>query len=236
MSNKKFVVDTHRAPRAIGAYSQAVGYEGLLFISMQTALDARTGQMSNAGVEQQTRTVMDHVQAILMAAGLDTSHVIRTTVYLRNLNDFDIFSDIYALYFDHSAPARSVIEVSRLPKDALVAIEAVAAAPADYTAGRDDTPGHEELEPPVVEEDGEDEAQMGNEDSQPPAPDAVDVSSSDVLGDEDGNEVPAASQVTEDTDDDQTPAPPGVVSAGKRTLPFGTIPAPSSRPGHDQEE
>ncbi len=132
--SKKFIVDTDRAPRAIGPYSQAVGFDRLLFISAQLPRDARTGQISRAGMEEQTRLVMDNLQAILMAAGLDWSHVLKTTIYLRNINDTDVFNDIYSLYFDYSPPARAIIEATRLPDDALVQVEAVAAAPTDYTS------------------------------------------------------------------------------------------------------
>ena len=86
------------------------------------------------GVEAQTRQVMSNLQAVLMAAGLDFSHVLKTTIYLRNMNDYQIVNDVYALYFDHSPPARVAVEVSRLPRDVLVEIDAVAAAPTDYAA------------------------------------------------------------------------------------------------------
>ena len=132
--NKKYVVDTNRAPRAIGPYSQAVGYNGLLFVSGQIAIDPETGEVINGSVEVQTRRCMDNLQQVLMAAGLDFSHVLKTTIYLRNMNDFTLVNEVYALYFDHSPPARATVEVSRLPKDVTVEIDLIAAAPTDYVA------------------------------------------------------------------------------------------------------
>jgi len=234
MSNKKYIVDTDRAPRAIGPHSQAVGYEGLLFISGQTAVDARTGQMSNAGVEQQARMVMDHVQSILMAAGLDTSHVLRSTVYLRNMNDYDIFNDIYALYFDHSPPARTVVEVSRLPKDALVSVDIVAAAPADYTSDREDasydeTAADAEVESPTSADEADTlvgrEPFVGGEET--PEETAEPEAGA-------GAPVRAQSDVPADPTEADA-APPGVVPAAKKTLPFGTIPSPRESQGDEQE-
>lgn len=132
--HRKFIVDTGKAPRAMGPFSQAVGYGSLLFVSGQIAVDSHTGKLHPGGIESQTRLVMDNLQGVLMGAGLDLSHVLKTTVYLRNLNDLEIFGDVYNLYFDHGAPARTIVEVSRLPQDALVQVDAVCAAPADYEA------------------------------------------------------------------------------------------------------
>lgn len=132
--SKKFIIDTDQAPRAIGPYSQAVGFAGLLFISGQIPVDPHSGEVSAGGVETQTRQVMKNLQQVLMGAGLDFSHVLKTTVYLRNMNDYDLVNEVYGLYFDHSPPARVCVEVSRLPKDVLVEIDAIAAAPTDYEA------------------------------------------------------------------------------------------------------
>ncbi len=270
MSNKKFVVDTNRAPRAIGPYSQAVGYEGLLFISGQTAVDARTGQMSSAGVEQQTRVVMDHVQSILMAAGLDTSHVLRVTVYLRNMNDYDIVNDIYALYFDHSPPARTVIEVSRLPKDGLVAVDVVAAAPADYTTGREDASyDASESESSVADtqvdlEALSDQDVLGGEEQDSDETSREDSEESDVAADGSTEDESTEDESTEDestegesTEDESTEDESTedesmekeaaeneesttseeieVQKSAKKTLPFGTIPAPARSSSHEEE-
>ena len=131
-SNKKFIIDTNQAPRAIGPYSQGVTFGGLLFVSGQIPVDPQSGEIIAGGVEAQTRQVMNNLQAVLMAAGLDFSHVLKTTVFLRNMNDYQMMNDVYGLYFDYSPPARACVEVSRLPKDVLVEIECVAAAPTDY--------------------------------------------------------------------------------------------------------
>ena len=136
--HKKFIVDTARAPRAMGPFSQAVGYGALLFVSGQIALDPHTGKLNQGGIESQTRQVMDNIQGILMGAGLDLSHVLSVTIYLRNLNDFEIVNDVYNLYFDHGAPARSVVEVTQLPQDALIQVDAICTAPANYEALADE--------------------------------------------------------------------------------------------------
>lgn len=140
--NKKFIIDTNNAPRAIGPYSQAVGFNGLLFVSGQIPVDPVSGEVSKGGIEAQTRLAMNNLQAVLMAAGLDFSHVLKVTLYLRNMNDYELVNDVYSLFFDHSPPARVCVEVSRLPQDVLVEVDAIAAAPTDYvarTADEDDT-------------------------------------------------------------------------------------------------
>lgn len=149
--NKKFIIDTNQAPRAIGPYSQAVGFGGLLFVSGQIPVDPKSGEVTAGGVEAQTRQVMNNLQAVLMAAGLDFSHVLKTTVYLRNMNDYQLVNDTYSLYFDYSPPARVCIEVSRLPKDVLIEVDAIAAAPTDYESRASDAehgahPGPDEWE------------------------------------------------------------------------------------------
>ncbi len=130
--NRKYIIDTGKAPRAVGPFSQAVGYNGLLYVSGQTAIDTHTGKVSRAGIETQTRTVLEHISGVLNGAGLDFSHILHVTIYLRNLNDFDLVDSVYSLYCDHASPARSVVEVSRLPDDALIQMDCVAAAPTNY--------------------------------------------------------------------------------------------------------
>ncbi len=131
-SNKKFIIDTNQAPRAIGPYSQGISFGGLVFVSGQIPVDPQSGEIAMGGIEAQTRQVMNNLQAVLMAAGLDFSHVLKTTVFLRNMNDYSLMNDVYGLYFDYSPPARACVEVSRLPKDVLVEVECIAAAPTDY--------------------------------------------------------------------------------------------------------
>lgn len=125
----KVIVETDKAPKAIGPYSQAVGYNGLLFCSGQIAIDPETSEIVEGGVEAQCARVMANLSAVLDARGLDFSHVIRTTIYLKNMTDFDKVNDIYGRFFDSNPPARATVEVSRLPKDVLVEIDMIAAVP-----------------------------------------------------------------------------------------------------------
>jgi 2-iminobutanoate/2-iminopropanoate deaminase len=129
MTTKKVIVETDKAPGAIGPYSQAVGYNGLLFLSGQIAIDPETGEVIDGGVEAQTARVMANLSAVLDARGLDFSHVIRTTIYLKNMTDFNKVNDIYGRFFDQNPPARACVEVSRLPKDVVVEIDMIAAVP-----------------------------------------------------------------------------------------------------------
>ena len=126
---KKTIIQTSAAPAAIGAYSQAVGYGGLLFVSGQVGLDSHTGNLVEGGIDAQTRQAMRNVRAILEASGLDLSHVVSVRVQLRNMSDYNAMNGAYGGFFDENPPARTCNEVSRLPKEALVQIEVVAAAP-----------------------------------------------------------------------------------------------------------
>jgi 2-iminobutanoate/2-iminopropanoate deaminase len=121
------VVLTDRGPKPIGPYSQAVRVNGFLFVSGQVALDPKTGEMSKGDVREQTERVLENVKGIVEAAGSKMPHVIKTTVFLKNMNDFTAMNEVYARYFTAAPPARSTVEVARLPKDALVEIEVVAA-------------------------------------------------------------------------------------------------------------
>ena len=128
MAEKK-IVRTDNAPQAIGPYSQGVGFNGLFFFSGQIAIDPDTSHLVDGGVELQTRQVMANLEAVLEAAGLSFDHVLRTTIFLKNMNDFSKVNEIYAGFFDDNPPARACVEVSRLPKDVLVEIDAIAAHP-----------------------------------------------------------------------------------------------------------
>ncbi len=119
-------IETDKAPRAIGPYSQAIKYESFLFISGQIAIDPDSQEMIQGGIEQQTRRVLDNIKAILNAADMDLDNVIKTTIYLKDLSDFDIVNKIYGEYFKNHKPARATVEVSNLPKGALIEIEAIA--------------------------------------------------------------------------------------------------------------
>jgi 2-iminobutanoate/2-iminopropanoate deaminase len=120
------VVLTDRGPKPIGPYSQAVRANGFLFLSGQVALDPKSGEMTGAGIAEQTERVMENVKGIVEAAGSKMAHVVKTTVFLKNMNDFAAMNEVYARYFTAAPPARSTVEVARLPKDALVEIEVVA--------------------------------------------------------------------------------------------------------------
>jgi 2-iminobutanoate/2-iminopropanoate deaminase len=128
MSEKK-AVSTKSAPAAIGPYSQAVRIGDFLYTSGQVGLDPATGALIEGGIETQTTRVLENLRAVLEAAGTDFAHVVKTTVFLKNMGDFAAMNAIYGTYFAPEgvvAPARSTVEVARLPKDALVEIEAIA--------------------------------------------------------------------------------------------------------------
>lgn len=120
------VISTTEAPGAIGPYSQAIRMGDFLFSSGQLGIDAATGTMP-ATVEEQAECSLCNVKSILEAAGTDMNHVIKTTVFLQDMNDFQKVNDIYARFFTQPFPARSAVQVARLPKDGLVEIEVIAA-------------------------------------------------------------------------------------------------------------
>lgn len=122
----KDVVLTPRGPKPIGPYSQAIKANGFIFISGQIALDPKTGEFTGADVRQQTERVMENLKAILEAGGVSLGHVVKTTVYLKDMNEFAAMNEVYARYFAAAPPARSTIQAARLPKDALVEIDVVA--------------------------------------------------------------------------------------------------------------
>ena len=120
------VISTKAAPAAIGPYSQGVKSQGLLFCSGQIAIDPATGSLVEGGIEAQTKRVCENVKALLKAAGLEPSSVVKTTVFITDMNDFPKVNEIYAGYFAEPFPARSCVGVASLPKGALVEIEVVA--------------------------------------------------------------------------------------------------------------
>jgi 2-iminobutanoate/2-iminopropanoate deaminase len=122
----KDVVNTDRGPKPIGPYSQGIKANGLLFLSGQVALDPKTNEMSTGDIRQQTERVLENIKAILEASGLNLNHVVKTTVFLKDMNEFPAMNEVYGKYFTIAPPARSTVQVSRLPKDALVEIEVVA--------------------------------------------------------------------------------------------------------------
>ena len=123
----KDVVLTAKGPKPIGPYSQAIRANGFLFVSGQIALDPQTGEFVGADVRQQTVRVIENLKAILEAAGASLHHVVKTTVFLKDMNDFPAMNETYARYFMAAPPARSTVQAARLPKDALVEIDVIAA-------------------------------------------------------------------------------------------------------------
>jgi 2-iminobutanoate/2-iminopropanoate deaminase len=123
----KEVITTANAPKAIGPYSQAIKHNGLVYLSGQIPLDPATGQIVEGDVLAQTARVLENIGAVLHASGSSLEHVLKTTVYLRNLSDFPRVNEVYARYFPENAPARSTIEAARLPRDVQIEIDAIAA-------------------------------------------------------------------------------------------------------------
>jgi 2-iminobutanoate/2-iminopropanoate deaminase len=122
----KQVILTEKGPKPIGPYSQAIRANGLLYVSGQVALDPKTGEMTGGDIREQTERVLENVKGILEAAGVNLHHVVKTTVFLKDMNDFTAMNEEYAKHFTAAPPARSTVQVSRLPKDALVEIEVIA--------------------------------------------------------------------------------------------------------------
>lgn len=122
----KKVVNTTLAPTPVGPYSQAIVVENLVFTAGQIAIIPETGELEPNNIRNQTSRVITNLQAVLEAAGSDLSRVIKTTVFLKNMDDFSEMNAVYAKFFTEKAPARSAVQVSRLPKDVLIEIECVA--------------------------------------------------------------------------------------------------------------
>ncbi|HTZ97343.1 MAG TPA: RidA family protein [Terriglobales bacterium] len=122
------VISTKDAPQAIGPYSQAIRANGFVFVSGQVAIDPVTQQVINGDVAGQTDRVLKNLTAILRAAGTGLEKVVRCTVFLKNMGDFTAMNEVYGKYFTSAPPARSTVEVARLPKDVLVEIDVIALA------------------------------------------------------------------------------------------------------------
>jgi 2-iminobutanoate/2-iminopropanoate deaminase len=123
----KSIVQTSTAPQAIGPYSQATVSLGLVFVSGQIPLHPDTGLLMDGSIEEQTRRVLLNLKAVLEAAGSSLALVVKTTVFLKDLGDFPAVNEVYAEFFGDSLPARATVEVSRLPRDVAVEIDAIAA-------------------------------------------------------------------------------------------------------------
>ncbi|MBN2102780.1 RidA family protein [bacterium] len=123
------IISAEAAPKAIGPYSQAVKLkEGLIFTAGQIPIDPETGNIVEEDIRVQTRQVLENLRSVLKAAGSGLYGVVKATVFLKNMDDFPAMNQIYAEYFDECPPARSAVEVSRLPKDVLIEIECIAEA------------------------------------------------------------------------------------------------------------
>ena len=119
-------IQTEHAPAAIGPYSQAVQAGGSIYVSGQLPINPATGEFAGADIRAQARQSLENIEAILAAAGTDMAHVVKTTVLLQDMADFAAMNEVYAEYFSEPYPARAAFQVAKLPKDALVEIEAVA--------------------------------------------------------------------------------------------------------------
>ncbi|WP_094604710.1 2-iminobutanoate/2-iminopropanoate deaminase [Sporomusa silvacetica DSM 10669] len=122
----KTVVSSDRAPQAIGPYSQAIKANGFLFVSGQIPLDPITGQIVSGGIEVQTCQVLTNLQAILEKEGLSFTNVVKTTVFLKDMDDFTVMNKTYSQYFTDEPPARACVQVAKLPRDVSVEIEVIA--------------------------------------------------------------------------------------------------------------
>ena len=132
----KKVVSTSDAPAAVGPYSQAIRSGAMLFCAGQIPLDPKSGQIVSDDISEQTKRVLENISAILRAENLSFGHVVKTTIFLTNLGDFQTVNEIYATYFRENPPARSTVQVSALPKGAKVEIEAIAVASESGASGK----------------------------------------------------------------------------------------------------
>jgi 2-iminobutanoate/2-iminopropanoate deaminase len=124
----KDVISTEKGPKAIGPYSQAIRANGLVFVSGQVAFDPASGQLVEGDISKQTARVLENLKGILEAAGSSLEKAVRTTVFLKDMNDFAAMNEVYARHFSHQPPARSTVEVARLPRDVRVEIDLIALA------------------------------------------------------------------------------------------------------------
>jgi 2-iminobutanoate/2-iminopropanoate deaminase len=124
----KEVIATEKGPKAMGPYSQAVRANGFIFISGQGALDPATGALVAGGIAQQTARTLENLKAIVEAAGSSLDHAVKVTVFLKDMNDFEAMNELYLRYFPKNQPARTTVEVARLPRDLRVEIDLIALA------------------------------------------------------------------------------------------------------------
>jgi 2-iminobutanoate/2-iminopropanoate deaminase len=124
--NKKVIVHANNAPKALGPYSAGVKAGGWVYTAGQIGIERETGNIISGGIEAETRQVLNNIQNILSSAGSSLDCVVKTTVYLKDIDEFDCMNNVYAEFFSEDPPARSVVQISALPKGALIEIEAVA--------------------------------------------------------------------------------------------------------------
>ena len=125
----RHAISSPHAPKAIGPYSQAIKHGNMIYCSGQLGLDPKTMELVVGGIEAQTKQVLENIKAVLKEAGTNLDHVVKVTVYMQDLKEFAQMNAIYETYFKSPAPARSTVQIARLPKDALVEIEVLAAHP-----------------------------------------------------------------------------------------------------------
>jgi len=124
----KKIISTPEAPAAVGPYSQAVRVGSTIYCAGQIPLDPKSGQIVSGGIDAQTRRVLDNITAVLKAEGLTFENIVKTTIFLTDLGDFQTVNEVYGSYFKQAPPARSTVQVSALPKGARIEIEAIAVA------------------------------------------------------------------------------------------------------------
>ena len=132
----KKIISTTEAPAAVGPYSQAVRVGSTIYCAGQIPLDPKTGQIVSKDIAEQTRRVLDNITAVLEAEGLTFANIVKTTIFLTDLADFQTVNEIYATYFKQAPPARSTVQVPALPKDARIEIEAIAVANEEEASGQ----------------------------------------------------------------------------------------------------
>lgn len=124
---RKTIIKTDQAPAPIGPYNQAVKANGVLYTSGQIAIDPATGELKLEDIQQETRLVMENMKAVLAAAGMDFSHVVKSSIFLSDMDNFPLVNEVYATYFNEAeAPARETVQVARLPKSVNVEISMIA--------------------------------------------------------------------------------------------------------------
>jgi len=125
---QKTVISTNNSPAAIGPYSQAIRFNELVFVSGQIPIDPESGKVIKGNIKEQTKQVLENLKNILQAGGSSLPNVLRTTIFLSDMDDYAMVNETYAQYFENSPPARSTVQVSRLPKDVHIEIDAIAYA------------------------------------------------------------------------------------------------------------